>query len=560
MLIDRIKKNLPIFSFILFLIIGLAIYANSLGNQFFWDDEDMIVKNVYVQNFKVNKFFTENEIAGSYGQISNYWRPLLLLSFAVDYKIWGLEPFGFHLTNTLLHILAAWLVFLLLFKLMTLYRGDSNDDKAIRRVEKKRDSFALLTMTDANIFWLSFLPALFFLIHPLQTEAITYVSGRGDPLSAVFVFLSLLFYVSFRLDKKWLSYFWALLFFIAGLLVKEQAVLLPALVLLVEAIFFLKEYDKKNIFTALKFSAGFVAIAAVYLILRLTILNFNDLLGGSDYNLSSIYNQNAWSRLFTFFLVILSYFKLLFIPTGLHMEWEVAPVVSFFSWPAISFLLALSAIVVVCFKTWKENRLVTFGFLWFFIILLPRTNILEINRPMYEHWLYVPMIGFWLALFCLIFMLFSRIKNEQFKNWSKRIFYVMIIAYLVFLGGLTIARNRDWHDPITFYEKNLKYSPQSFIEHNNLGMAYSRAGRNEEAIAEYRRALAIKDVYPQIHYNLANSLVSMKQYDEAETEYKKAIAMDSGFIFPYQNLYNLYTYLGKSDEAGKTLELLKNIK
>jgi Flp pilus assembly protein TadD len=153
--------------------------------------------------------------------------------------------------------------------------------------------------------------------------------------------------------------------------------------------------------------------------------------------------------------------------------------------------------------------------------------------------------------------LFDKIKNERAKIWLKRIFHAMIIAYLIFLSSLTILRNRDWSDPITFYEKNLRYSPQSFIQHNNLGMAYDAAGRFDEAIAQYRQAIAIKDIYPQIHSNLANSLVNAKQYAEAEKEYRRAIAMDPGFILPYRNLYKLYLYEGKNDEAEK---LLKNIK
>jgi tetratricopeptide (TPR) repeat protein len=130
----------------------------------------------------------------------------------------------------------------------------------------------------------------------------------------------------------------------------------------------------------------------------------------------------------------------------------------------------------------------------------------------------------------------------------------MLIACVIFFAVLTIRRNRDWHDPITFYENNLKYSPQSFIEHTNLGIAYDEAGRVNEAIAQYRTAITIADFYPQVHYDLANSLAETKQYDEAEKEYLKAIAMDPGFVLPHHNLYNLYVYLGEKDKADKILE------
>jgi len=114
-----IKKNKEIAVFILFLIIGLAIYANSFGNQFFWDDNDEIVNNVYVQHFDVGKMFSQSMISGA-GQVTNYYRPVLLLSYAIDYSIWGMHPFGFNLLDVMLHILNAWLIFILLLFLLSL--------------------------------------------------------------------------------------------------------------------------------------------------------------------------------------------------------------------------------------------------------------------------------------------------------------------------------------------------------------------------------------------------------------------------------------------------------
>jgi protein O-mannosyl-transferase len=272
------------------------------------------------------------------------------------------------------------------------------------------------------------------------------------------------------------------------------------------------------------------------------------------------------------------------------MQREIAPVLSFFSWPVLGFLAIMAIIILVAWKTWKKEPLVAFGFAWFFILLLPRANILKINLPMYEHWLYLPLVGFWLAIFSLFLSLRAKrsnhadsgengisspasvslqrdgssrggtLRNDNSLALLRVFFCVMIIAYCVFLGTLTVLRNRDWRDPITFYEKNLRDTPNNFIEHNNLGMAYADAGRNEEAIAQYRQAIAIKDVYVQVHYNLANSLVNLKQYDEAEKEYQRAIAMDPGFILPYRNLYDLYVYLGDKEKASEVLKKISNLK
>jgi tetratricopeptide (TPR) repeat protein len=260
-------------------------------------------------------------------------------------------------------------------------------------------------------------------------------------------------------------------------------------------------------------------------------------------------------------LAVLDYFKLLFLPFGLHMERAVSDLGPVYSLKTAIAFLAVSLWAVAAAVFWKKERGIAFGFFWFFILLFPVSGILiKILYPSYEHYLYLPLIGFWLAFFCLARLFFAKLGNGRVLLFSRIFFYVMLIACLVFWGFLTVRRNRDWHDPITFYEKNLKYSPQSFIEHTNLGIAYDEAGRHEEAIAEYEKAISIKDVYPQVHHDLANSLAAVKKYDEAEKEYLRAIEMDRGFIFSYRNLYNLYVFLGEREKAENTFKRLNELK
>ncbi len=506
------KKHKILIVAIILIIVGFSLYANSFNNALFWDDDDSIVRNTYVHDLKYfPKYFTQNLIAGS-GQVSNYWRPLLLTSFAIDYQLYGLNPVGFHVVNTLLHIFSALLAFILLLKL-----------------------------TRKN-FWLSFLPSLLFLIHPLQTEAVTYVAGRADPMSTLLSLACLIFYVSFRQKKKIKFIFYSLGFFLLGLLTKEQVIFLPFLVALIELVFFFKKADWKRVF---KILFPFFVISIVYFILRITVLDFNNILSGIDYEVG--YSANLWVRLLTFSLVMMKYFGLLFAPLNLHMAYDISPVQNFFSWPVLSFSVIVVLIVMICKKFWNKNKLIPFGFLWFFIMLLPRTNIIQINRPMYEHWLYLPMLGFWLAIIALIIHLFKHNKLV-----IKQIFVIFII-FCIWLAALTINRNKDWDNPITFYEDNLQYTPESFIQRNNLGMAYGNAGRHEEAIDEYQRAIAIKDVYPQVHYNLANSLVGIGHIAEAKKEYLASLKISPTFVIPYQNLIAIYATENNLEAIDKLL-------
>lgn len=147
---------------IFFLLVTFLSYHNILNNKLFYDDEELIYKNAYVADLRYfPKYFSENMVAGA-GKTSNMYRPILLLSFAVDRAIWGNNPIGYHLTSILLHAANAFLVYLLILKLF------------------RQKSVALLT-------------AILFIIHPVQTETVAYASGRTDLLCSFFILLSLLF-------------------------------------------------------------------------------------------------------------------------------------------------------------------------------------------------------------------------------------------------------------------------------------------------------------------------------------------------------------------------------
>ncbi|MBL7058100.1 tetratricopeptide repeat protein [Patescibacteria group bacterium] len=529
-----LKNIIAITSLLFFLVIGTLVYANSFDNEFIWDDDDSIVNNTYIKNWNhLPDFFTQNLIAGS-GQITDYWRPVLLISFALDYNFWQLNPTGFHITNTLLHIFNAWLTFLFL-RLIARTNPSKNDTK-INRLSLNEDI-------------IPFIIALFFLVHPLNTEAITYIAGRADPLSSIFSLLSLLCYTKYRLKhnpkllnlsaQSWL-YPSSLLLFILALMTKEQVILLPFIIAITEFICISQSLNKKRFFRAVKMLLPFFILSIIYLSIRLTILDFNDMFSG--FSQGESYDNIILHRLLTFTYVIILYLKLLFIPTGLHMAREITPITSIFSLPVIFFITLIITTTKLCIKTWHTNRLITFGILWFSIILLPRTNIFQINRPMYEHWLYLPMIGFWLAL--LYSMPIFTEKFTKINRLPKTLQIKILISASIFVtiifSSLTIIRNSDWKDAIVFYETNLSYTPNSFIQHNNLGMAYANNNEFEAAIREYKLSLAIADEYPQVHSNLANSLLALGYASEAIIEYKKAIEMNPTFSIPYYKLLSIY--------------------
>ncbi|MFZ5391363.1 MAG: hypothetical protein ACOZAJ_03770 [Patescibacteria group bacterium] len=205
-------------------ILGLMVYINVLPNQLFWDDYDSIINNFYIKDWSYfGRYFTKNLIAGA-GLLSNYWRPLLLILYSIEWHIWGDWAAGYHLVSVVIH-LAAGLVFYNLFKKIT-----------------QRPVIA----------WLS---SLIFIIHPLQTEAVTYVAGRADPLSALLMGLGLLWYWRYRFDDsvstKNRFYILSLLSLLAAILTKDKSIIFPALLVLMEFYDWVKNAPQLLIFRIL---------------------------------------------------------------------------------------------------------------------------------------------------------------------------------------------------------------------------------------------------------------------------------------------------------------------
>lgn len=523
--------------FILFAI-GFVLYSPNLRNALFWDDADWVVNNPYVHSLtwsNLKFIFTHDALAGI-GLRSNYYRPILFFTFLANYLAGGIKPIIYHLTNNFIHIANALLLFFLLNKFL------------------RRKSIAILA-------------ALLFLIHPLQTEAVTYVSGRGDPMSVLFMLLAI---VAFLYDRRFFSYLFAVL----ALLSRETAVLFP-LYLMVFLIAFLYKDDSFWISfkKSLKKSWPYLGISLIYGISRLTIFNFQNTL--NFYQQSNAYTQHLSYRIYTFLHVIVVYFKLIFIPIGLHMEREVLVNISFTQWPVWLGALIIAAIIFTLIVLYKKERsehsarpadqgrisdfrLWFFAWGFFFLNLAPTSGIFPINALLYEHWLYFSLFGFFSLLAFYLNAIFNFLKSKiRFLSYAA---IVLFSAYLVFLSVQTVRRNILWGRIDAFYQNIIKYEPQNIRAINNLAMYYSNNGRMKDAEELYWRAIKLNDIMPAPYYNLANILRDRKDYAGALELYKKAIELDPYFIYAYMNTAAIYAQQGQLSSALGYLQKLRVIR
>ena len=533
--------------------IGFLTYAFNLNNELFWDDDDWIIGNSNVHSLSgenIKNIFTKDILSG-FGLNSNYYRPLLLISFAFNWVLHGSSPFGYHVVSNLFHIGNAILIFLLL-------------------------AWALKSCRAA------FIASLLWLVHPLNVEAVAYISGRGDPMSVFFVLGGFLLFIksqSLIHNSKFLIL--SLLAMILAVLSRETAILFPALAMVFYLSFLIKSHiTMSNIVMAFKKTLPFWGISAFYMLLRLTVLNFQNTL--NFYNESNLYTEHLSYRLYTFSHALVEYFKLMFWPTGLHMERNLAVNTSLFQWPVwLGFLVVVLIIAIGWYfyrsqmskwpsgksmenGNWKmENsnfKIWFFAWSWFFIAIAPVSGIIPINAIMYEHWLYLPLIGLVALVGFYLDRILSFLKDNKFVI-SHLSLVIALVAYLSFFSIATMSRNLAWGNKISFYEDILKYNPDTVRVINNLGNAYSAKGDLEKAAGMYEKAIQLPDgqMFAQPYYNLANVYRDQKRPQEASEMYKKAIEVDPSFPFAYKNLAILYAQYGYFQEAINVLNAYKKI-
>lgn len=524
---------------LLLIFLGVAIYAHSLPNEMFWDDDDFILKNRFIKDWQYfPKYFSDNLVAGSFLN-SNYWRPLLLMIFAAEWHLWKDWTPGWHMVNSGFHIADAILLF---FVVQLLFRN---------RV------LALCT-------------ALIFLTHPIQVESVVYVNSLGDSLSVFFIFLSILLYLKYRLSNTSALfsrfYYFSVLCYPLALLSKESGILLPAFIGICDFVILNpKKAFLQRILIILRAIWPFAVIAVIYIVLRATKLNFMN--SFNFYNEETEFTSNYWLRLLNFFQVLQIYFGLIFVPYDLRVE-RILEVPKTFFQPAVAFGgVIFTALVALAARNWKKRPVVTFGILWFFIGLILTSNLfVAINALVYEHFLYVPLVGIAIVLVWLI-------QNYAQRHGLQKTLTKAFILLLIVYSALSIKRIYEWRTAIGFYEALVKHSPNSYRVINNLGMEYADKGIHDKAESVYLRAVDLDPKNPVGYHNLAGTYRDTGRVELAIQTFHKVLELDPQFIFSYKSLAQIYydrkdypstrrmleEYFNRSDEKVQTMELLVHV-
>jgi tetratricopeptide (TPR) repeat protein len=275
------------------------------------------------------------------------------------------------------------------------------------------------------------------------------------------------------------------------------------------------------------------------------VLNFNN--SFNFYNADNAFTTHPGIRLMTFFKVMVQYTGFLFFPYQLRVERAFAFAQSPLEWDVIVGGLLVGLMLVSAFKNWKTRPWISFGLGWFFIAIAPASNILvPINSVIYEHFLYMPMIGI------VLITVHLALDWAQKHNFIPTLLKITALILIIFCA-INIRRNLDWRTSIGFYEQLITYRPDDYRVINNLGMEYANKGFNDKAIPEYIKAIALDPQNPVAYHNLAGSYRDTGHIDLALENFHKAIQLNPNFIFTYRSLADLYWRMGQWENCKESI-------
>ena len=552
----KLHTNLILY-ILLIMIVGLIAYSNTFQIPFHFDDKPNITENSLIKNARY--FIEPSEYCSRISQLSDKqymchlfnMRYIGYLTFGINYQLGGLNVIGYHVFNFSIHLINALLVYLLVvFTFETPFLKTS-------KLKDYSKHVALFS-------------SLLFISHPVQTQAVTYIVQRFASLATMFYMSSVVLYAKWRLAQENVSlriqnpgkkqshfnppcmpfYVLSLISAVLAMKTKEIAFTLPVMIIVYEVIFFQGKI-KKRILYLIPF---FLTMA----IIPLSLLGMNerieDLLADMSETTKVATNMSRWDYLFTEMRVIVTYIRLIFFPVNQNLDYDYPIYHSFFRpevFLSVLFLLSIGILGVYFLYRYRDTfpytRLISFGIFWFFITLSVESSIIPIVDVIFEHRVYLPSAGAFIAVTTTVFWAAEALK----RRWN-RVGGVVIATFLivvVVLTGTTYARNTVWQDDIRLWEDVVSKSPNKARAYYSLGYAYKKRMQIDRAIAMYARTINLDITYFEAYNNLANIFLDIGKYDKSLEFFNLAIAINPNSDGIYNNRGRLFLTISQYDKA-----------
>lgn len=496
-------------------------YGNTFKNEFVIDDYLFIIDWPLIQHFSnVPQFFgPESQPKGEEGVYS----PLKTCFHAINYHLWGLNPFGYHLVALFIHLLGTIFVFLISLRLTV-----------------KMD--------------IAFLSGLLFGVHPVHVEAITFLTASIDTLGVVFMFISLYFYLRYRTQEQagCSCYICSLFFALSAIFTHELTMILPLLFLLYEICLGQSKQPWREMLWRISPYLGF---AVAYIFLKHFILG-TVARGGYLYDkfyLTMLVIIKAWAK----------YILICFFPFQLSVSSEISEGIfavdaqdfnpqtvlsqSFFDAQVLMSLALTGAIAYCAIRLWKRQPMISFCIGWFYICLLPVSNIIPTGSYFAERYLYSGTLGF-----CLLSA--YGLSSVYHYGFSSRKFFVWLsigvaACAVLFYVVRTFLRNKDWKNEMAFYASEVSANPRHPGMRRSLGVMYLRSGQPLQALSQLKAAVVLMDSNEDTYFALGETYTDLGNYSAAIEGYLKAIHINPEFAEAWYNLGGVYAHLKQMDKA-----------
>jgi len=556
---------------IFFTLIGLLAYFNSFSVPFHYDDISFLREKTVIKSFQLFSDWIKED----FSRIIT-GRAFLLFTFYLNYMVNELDTFGYHLVNLFIHISTAFLVYLLIAR----YADNLTSppfNSPLTKGGHRGVGYSIKSLLAASLF----------LLHPINTESVTYISSRSSELSAFFILASMLCFFRATFYKQSINnspspspqspplkgesnalscpplklrggrgsydegeegfigrklcagyYTLSILFFILGLSTKESAIVTPALILLFD--FYFISGNRKDFKSRLKYHLPFwIIIAAGFFYY-------------AGYITSPAMYRRPWlMHIFTELKVFVEYLRLLIFPVGLNIDHDIKASVSPDPAVIVSAAMIVGLIILAVFLR-KRNRVLSFSILWFFVNLAPFL-IIRLQDYMAERWVYAASIGFALFVSELLIILFGKYKKTS---------VFAVVCLTVFSGVFTHMRNDVYKDPITLWSDAVKKSPEKVRPYTNLCAYYVEKRETDRAIEVCGTAINKGSNQAETYINLATAYFFKNDLDNAEmtllsmSNNKKIILNNAAMEVYHYNLGSIYK--GK-ENYERAIEEYKNV-
>jgi len=469
----RITSQKPLLLLVFFILLA---YINSLGVYFIWDDYSAVVSNPDIKRLDIAGAFSYlyRDDSPAAFKTPLYFRPLQALSYMVDYRIWGLNPFGYHITSVMLHIINAILLYFLILNLF------------------KSAFFS---------FWI----AALFGTHPAFTPSVTYIAGRADILVLLFNLAAILFFIkSLRgIKPDFLHYGASLFCFTLALLSKETGIICLLLLIAFDKLIFKYGRGVKNLIYA-----PYILILLIWQYLKpASAPGFQFILAGVRQG--GLFILTALKGLLVYTFVSL-------VPLNLRMGRSI-DIVSGTSDKWLYFALIFLIIMILAAVSFRKNRLLLSGLVWFYSALAMQLSFNwffarrsgQILIP--EHNLYFCYPG-------LLICIFSLAASRKITQIAQRYLTAMLCGIVAVFIGLTVYLNFNWQDEVRFFERGLRLNKGSafnFMDYANLGFACERIKDWQGAEDNFKSAAQNSGADPYFYNLLAAFYIRRQEPDKA---------------------------------------------